>query len=158
MMDAPCDAAAPMPMPRKMMMKMNVLGAAPPPPAASIASGGSGPVRFARKAMKMAAVDDAFDGGYTGGSSVRQMKEVEECEMECDEFEDAIADLCEEPECAVEEICEGAAPPRDDDDDVDEVEPDEDNANGGDGSNGDEAEGDNELNQEQINDAFDVFF
>ena len=177
-------APAPMPNAHVMNLKMNRFGPVPPPPAAApffgaaaFASGAAAPVRFARMAKKMAAPQDVavnqFDGGFTGGSNgatmnammdkMSVMSTCDQCKEECAVADDAIEDLCEEPECAVEEVCDGAAPPRlDDDDDADEAEPDNDAAIGGDGSNGDEGEaegeGDNELNQEQINDAFDVFF
>ena len=81
--------------------------------------------------------------------------------VEADVCDDVCEDaVCEEPQAAPEEICLGAAAPAGDvddaDDDVEELE--NSNENAGTAEESTEGDGENELNQDQINDAFDVFF
>ena len=81
--------------------------------------------------------------------------------VEADVCDDVCEDaVCEEPQAAPEEICLGAAAPAGDDDDADDdvEELENSNENAGTAEESTEGDGENELNQDQINDAFDVFF
>lgn len=170
------DAAPPVQQSIRMNMMARPMAAkkmAAPPPApmeapVEVEAPGAAPMRFARKAaMRGGAGEAGMATAGLGGMKMFTSKAESEC---CDSLSFSCADagvcedaICEEPAAAIEEVCDGAAPPQlDDAEDDEEVEPgnDDDNAGGGDGSNGDEAEaeGDNELNQDQINDAFDLFF